>query len=97
MSLRKKSSSARSASTVSNSTVNEVDEVVRQRTHVPVAQLVVTQRLLGQRAHEPHEATADHHVDTVATNLRGARQKPCRESCDRRFAGSRHARDDHAT
>jgi hypothetical protein len=51
----------------------EVDEVVRQRTHVSVTELVLPQRFGRRVAHEPHGPTTDHHAHGVAAHLNSAR------------------------
>src|SRR3954454_12447607 len=74
----------------------EVDEVVRQRTHVSVAELVLPQRFVPWLAHEPHRPAPDHHAHGVAAHLSPARYQPRGQATDRRLPSSWHPCDDHA-
>jgi hypothetical protein len=76
---------------------SEIDEVVGERTHVAVAQLVLAQGLLLGFPHEPHASTPDHLVHVVALDLSAARHQTRGERAHGRLPRAGHSRHDDAT
>ena len=80
MRASRRSSIARSCTTVSiEHGEPEVDKVVGERAHVALAQLVLPERLVSRRAHEPHAAAQDHLVHVVTLDLSRPRQQASSE------------------